>query len=230
MEDVVKRFLQVGAGAGYGDGAGCGDGCGAGCGAGYGDGDGDGDGRGYGYGIKSINARAVHRIDGVATILYAISLDDDMNGLAVGRVVRGDLTLEKTYIAKRGGFFAHGTTIAEAVADAEKKMYDDKTVDERVDAFVARFPSTDMFASGAELFRWHHTLTGSCKQGRETFCKNKGISLDAEFTILEFIKLTENAYGAEAIKALKERYIALQQQGGAKQEDGEKETGYRIVM
>ena len=40
--------------------------------------------------------------------------------------------------------------------------------------------------------------------GREQFCKEKGLDIDAEYTVREFISLTENAYGGDTIKQLKE--------------------------
>ena len=54
-----------------------------------------------------------------------------------------------------------------------------------------------------ELFTWHHVLTGSCKQGRESFCKQHGIDLDGDmFTIHEFVGLTKDSYGGDIIKRL----------------------------
>ena len=224
MEDVIMRFLSAGRGDGRGYGRGYGYGDGDGYGDGYGRGDGRGDGRGYGYGygygdgdgrcIKSINGFSVHLIDGVPTILRLIALDDDMNGVAIGRIVRSDLTMEKTYVAKRNGQFAHGSTLDEAVEAAEEKAFDELPVKERIDKFLAEFPLPDVFASGAELFKWHHVLTGSCRQGREMFCKEHGLSLEAEYTISQFIAMTLSVYGGDVIAELKDRYIALQQQGG----------------
>ena len=237
------RFLSAGYGDGYGDGDGDGDGFGRGYGygygygygdgygdgygRGYGDGYGDGYGRGDGYGdgdgfgwsIKSINGFSVHLIDGVPTILRLIALDDDMNGVAIGRIVRGDLTMEKTYVAKRNGQFAHGSTLDEAVRAAEEKAFDNLPVEERIDKFLAEFPLPDVFASGAELFKWHHVLTGSCRQGREMFCKEHGLSLEAEYTISQFVAMTLDAYGGDVIAKLRDRYIALQQQGGVNEEE-----------
>lgn len=40
--------------------------------------------------------------------------------------------------------------------------------------------------------------------GREQFARDHDVSLDGEMTVAEFIALTENAYGGEAIKRLKE--------------------------
>lgn len=58
----------------------------------------------------------------------------------------------------------------------------------------------------ADLFRWHHTLTGSCETGRRDFCRSRGIDVDNDsFTLDEFIELTENAYGGGIIKKLKKQ-------------------------
>ena len=248
MEDLIRRFLQIGYGNGYGygygngdgngdgygdgdgcgdgygdgygDGDGCGDGDGDGCGNGYGDGDGCGngygDGYGYGYGdgdgngngenIKRVNGYEVHRIDGVPTILRLVMLDDDNNGMAVGRIVQKDLTLEKTYIAKREGLFAHGRTMEEAVEAVIEKTMEQLPEEERIARFIEAYPLPDTYVHGAELFKWHHVLTGSCKQGREMFCKERGLSLDAEYTIAQFIELTKDAYGGAVIKKIKKAY------------------------
>lgn len=42
--------------------------------------------------------------------------------------------------------------------------------------------------------------------GRTAFVRNRGIDLDKTYTVDEFIELTENDYGSEIIKNLKERY------------------------
>ena len=42
--------------------------------------------------------------------------------------------------------------------------------------------------------------------GRDNFIQNHNINLDDEFTVKEFIEITENSYGGTIIKALKEFY------------------------
>lgn len=42
--------------------------------------------------------------------------------------------------------------------------------------------------------------------GRDNFVNNHGLNLEDEFTVKEFIRLTENDYGGEIIKQLKEYY------------------------
>lgn len=236
MEDVIKRFLSVfrGRGRGRGDGSGYGDGSGDGSGYGYGsssgysygygsgdgDGDGSGDGDGDGYGIKEYNGHAVHMIDRIPTILRLVSLDDEdgMNGFAVGRILKRDLSTEKAYVAKREGLFAHGKTLDEAIEAVQEKLMDMLPLEERVAKFLEAFPLVDSFASARELFKWHHTLTGSCLQGRRMFCQEHDIDMDAEYTILQFLDLTKDAYGGDVINFLRERYKELQNQGGINEE------------
>ena len=136
-------------------------------------------------------------------------MEDEANGWAVGRIIRNDLTTVKTYIAKRGFMFAHGATLQEAIDAVNTKLLAEKSMDERLDAFVAAYPLVDTFVSGHELFRWHNILTGSCLQGRKAFVTDRALDLDAEFTILEFIALTKNVFGGSVIKELEERYRSL---------------------
>ena len=51
--------------------------------------------------------------------------------------------------------------------------------------------------------RQRHVLTGSCKAGREAFCRDNGIDIENDtFTIHEFVSLTKDSYGGETIKKL----------------------------
>jgi hypothetical protein len=198
MESVIDRldvFLSPGDGYGYGDG--------------YGDGRGDGRGDGYGYGLEVYDGRKVHTVDGVPTLIYKFHLEDDANGWAVGRIIRADMSLEKTYIAKRDYMFAHGATLQEAIDAVNTKLLAEKSMGERLDAFVAAYPLVDTFVSGHELFWWHNILTGSCLQGRKAFVADRALDLDAEFTILEFMALTKNVFGGSVIEELEERYRSL---------------------
>ena len=171
----------------------------------YGDGNGDGNGNG----LKAYNGRDVYYIDGLPTLLYKVHVEDEANGWAVGRIIRNDLTTDKTYIAKRGFMFAHGATLQEAIAAVNAKLLAGKSMDERLDAFVEAYPLVDTFVSGHELFKWHNILTGSCLQGRKAFVADRALDLNGRFTILEFIALTRNAFGGNVIKRLEERYRSL---------------------
>ena len=198
MEKVskIQEFLAVGEfsfGYGYDSGYGYGNG--------YGNGYGDGDGNGYGNGsqIKSINGLRVYQVDSVATIIYNVH-----GNYAVGGILNSDLTITPCYIAKCGNFFAHGKTLREAFADTREKYESNAPLEDRISNFNAKFPDNDKPVSGRELFSWHHILTGSCRMGREQFCIDKGLDIDAEYTVRQFIRITEHAYGMNVIKQLKE--------------------------
>ena len=180
-----------GSGSGYGDGDGDGSGYGSGSGSGYGYGDGDG--------IKELNHQNVYIIDGISTII------DSVHGnYAKGKILNDDLTTKDCFIAKCGNFFAHGETLKQALSDATEKYNENKPLDERIKEFNEKFPLDDKPYNGSELFSWHHILTGSCLFGRQQFCSNKGLDVKDKYTIKQFISLTENDFGSDAIKKLKE--------------------------
>ena len=228
MEEQIKLFLSSGYGYGYGSGSGYGDGSGygsgygsgsgsgsgdgsgsgsgsvsgSGSGYGYGSGSGDGDGSGYGSGygdgIKTFNGDKVYIIDDIPTIIKHIH-----DNVAKGYILNDDFTLTKTFVAKENGKFAHGETLHDAFASLQEKLYDDSTEEERIEAFKKHFPDFTKKVSAKELFYWHHVLTGSCEQGRLSFCINKGIDIEKDsFTIYEFIELTKESYNGDIIKKL----------------------------
>lgn len=185
-----------GSGSGFGDGDGDGSGDGYGCGSGFGDG--DGSGFGDGYGIKSINGNNVYRIDGVPTIIVSVR-----NNIAKGFILQTDLSLTPCYIVKENNNFAHGNTLREAFEALQEKLYDDSTEEERIERFKEHFVDFSKKYTANELFIWHHILTGSCKAGRESFCRDKGINIEKDtFTIYEFIELTKNSYKGEIIRKI----------------------------
>ena len=213
MEEQIREFLSIyfgsGDGFGYGDGSGDGSGSGFGFGSGYGDGSGDGSGFGYGdgdgfgdgsgSGIKTFNGDKVYIIDDIPTIIKHVH-----DNVAKGYILNDDFTLTKTFVAKENGKFAHGETLHEAFASLQEKLYDDSTEEERLEAFKKHFPDFTKKVSAKELFHWHHVLTGSCKQGRLSFCTNKGIDIDNDtYTVHEFIELTQDSYGGDIIRKLK---------------------------
>ena len=219
MEEQIKLFLSSGDGSGdgsgygsgdgsgdgYGYGSGDGSGYGSGDGSGYGDGsgsgDGSGDGSGYGdgSGVNMFNGDKVYIIDETPTIIKSVR-----DNIAKGYILNGDFTLTPTFIVKDDGKFAHGETLHEAFFALQEKLYDNSTEEERLEAFRAHFPDFAKKISAKELFHWHHVLTGSCKQGRLSFCTNKGIDIDKDaYTIHEFIELTQDSYGGHIIKKLK---------------------------
>ena len=228
MEDKIKQFLNTGSGYGYGYGYGSGDGYGygygygSGDGYGYGSGDGSGDGSGYGYGdgsgdgsgygsgdgygygsgdgsgVKSVNGNTIYIVDNIPTIITNVK-----GNIAKGFIFQSDLSLTPCFIVKGNNQFSHGSTLHEAFESLQEKLYDDSTEEERIDKFKENFSDFSKKYSAKELFVWHHILTGSCKAGRESFCRDKGIDVDNDkFTVYEFIELTRNSYGGEVIRKL----------------------------
>ena len=196
-----------GYGSGYGDGSGDGSGYGSGSGngsgygSGYGSGDGDGSGYGSGYwyeGIGAINGHPVWLIDDVPTVITAIC-----RNIAKGYIVNRDLTLTPCFIAKGQGRFAHGETAKKAVEALQEKIFAMDT-EAAIEAFVAEFEPKKKYPA-RDFYTWHHRLTGSCEMGRKQFFRDGGYDLEHDtFTVDEFIQITENAYGGEIIRKLKE--------------------------
>lgn len=219
LETKIKNFLNLsygsGNGYGYGDDYGddYGDGSGNGYGSGYGYGDGsvygygsgsvygDGYGDGSGYGVKEVNGDTVYIVDDVPTIIKSVR-----DNIAQGFILQRDLTLKPCYIVKEQNMFAHGDTLHDAFTALQEKLYDDSTEEERIEAFRKKFPEYDTLYPNRDLFTYHHVLTGSCRLGRESFCKDKGIDLDGSTTVREFIELTKDSYGGDVICKLPEVY------------------------
>ena len=201
MEDVkIREWLNDNPkNSGYGYGSGSGSGYGYGSGDGDGSGSGDGYGSGDGDGIKSFWNDTVYIIDGVQTIIRQIK-----GNVAKGFILNKDFTLEPCYIVKGNGYFAHGKDIREAQSSLREKIFEDMDSDEAIEQFMSKFEK-DKSYKGTEFFEWHHYLTGSCLMGRQSFVRNHGLDLEKEYTVAEFIELTENDYGSEIIKQLKER-------------------------
>lgn len=149
------------------------------------------------FGLKSINGNTVHIIDNMPTIITSIH-----NNIAKGFIILTDLKLIPCYIVKDGNRFAHGDTLKDAFMSLQEKLYDDSTEEERIEAFKQKFPKYDDKYSNRDLFAYHHVLTGSCRMGRETFVADKGLSLDGETSIREFVELTKDSYGGKIIKKL----------------------------
>ena len=192
--EKVKKFLEIG--SGYGSGYGSGDG------SGYGSGDGYGYGSGYGSGdgIKSFDGKCVYLIDDVQTIIASV-----FGNTALGYILRDDLTLERCYVAKGRNMFAHGETLEEAVEALQEKIFETLDTDDKIDAFIEEADLEKKYPA-KYFYDWHHKLTGSCEMGRKDFASRNGIDLEKDsYTVEEFIRITENAYGGDVIKQLKER-------------------------
>ena len=193
MEDVklqekIKEFLSID--NGYGDGSGSG--------SGYGDG--SGSGSGYG-GLAEINGKKIYLVDSVPTIFCSIK-----GNVAKGFILQSDLTMTPCYVVKGNNLFAHGDDLHEAMAALTDKMFDDMPEEERIAEFIKAHPDKDKTYPNHDLFDWHHKLTGSCMAGRNAFMKDRGLTLDGETTVTDFIKLTESAYGGSTIRKLAEQY------------------------
>lgn len=205
-----------GSGYGYNDGSGSGSGSGPDYGSVDGDGSGSGDGSGYGYvdgsgsgsgfrsrdGILSFCGQRVYQIDDVPTLV-----DHVHGGVAMGRILREDLTTESCYIVKQGSLFAHGETLRAAMEALRDKLFEDMPEEERIVEFVKAHKWGKQYPS-ADYYDWHNRLTGSCDMGRSEFAKSHGYRLtdDELLTVEEFIDLTEGSYGGDIIRRLREAY------------------------
>ena len=141
-------------------------------------------------------------IDGVPTIINSV-----IGNLAKGEILNKDFTTTPVYIARVGNFFAHGRTLREAYDEAAEKYNEKTPLKDRIFRFRNTFLDPDDKIPARELYRWHHILTGSCKAGRDAFARDNGINVDKDsFTVREFIRLTCNSYGSDAIRKLAEAY------------------------
>jgi len=222
----------AGSGDSYGDGDGSGYGSGYGSGDGYGYGNGDGDGSGYGYSNGSgygsgsgsssgsssgsgsscgfsygsgsgykINNDYIHDIDNLPTIIKSIK-----GQIAKGYIVNDDLSMTKTFVVKSldNNYFTHGKSIKKAFESLEEKIIADLDVEERIDLFLSEL-DTDKKYEFKYFFGWHGKLTGSCLQGREVFCKNKGLEMEQKMDIHEFLDICRGEYGWSVMCQVKER-------------------------
>ena len=199
-------------GSGYRDGYGYGSGGYSGSGDGHSNGSGDGSGFSEGYGsedgsgeggdvsvmnIKTFNGHIIDYIDGVPTIITNIH-----NNVASGFIIRFDMMLIPCYVAKAGNYFAHGKTLKDAVEDAEAKEMREMSIEERIEKFIEVFGSLDSEHTGKEFYDWHNYLTGSCRMGRDKFCKENGIDLTKKYSVRYFLNITKNSYGGDIIKQI----------------------------
>ena len=153
-----------------------------------------------GSGLNKYNSCNVYLIDGIQTILYYVNFSCK---IAQGCIINLDLTLTPCYIVKESNYFAHGKSLKDAYLSLQEKLNQNLTIPERIEKFKNNFKDFNLKIKASELFNWHNLLTGSCKFGRESFCKDHNIDISKDsFTIYEFIELTENSYGGEVIKQL----------------------------
>ena len=230
--EEVKRFLFIqnsnygldyggnkGSDDGYGFGFGSGKGSDGGYGFGYGSSVGSGfgsessnDGSGFGYGtvfrfgygngdVIALNDNIVDYIDDVPTIIIQVH-----GNFAYGYIVKEDLTLEPCFIAKVGNSFAHGKTLKDAVADAKAKETKRLPIEERIEKFIEVFGPLDSEHTGKEFYDWHHILTGSCRMGRDGFCKSHNIDLAQKYSVRYFLSITKDSYKSDVINLIIKAY------------------------
>ncbi len=192
-----NRGSKNGTGEGYGISYGKGNENGT----GYGNGNGFDDIADYNKDITFINGYRVYIIDCTPTLIYQIR-----DNYAKGAILNSDLTLTPCFIARVGNCFAHGETLHEAVQDAQEKAIEDSPLEERIQQFIQKYPDPDKPVPFAELFNWHHTLTGSCRLGREQFVEQHQLDTNAEYSPRFFIELTKDDFGGEIIEQLAEAY------------------------
>ena len=226
VEEKLKAFLAVsygygsgsgygsgygsGSGSGYGSGYGSGDGSGSGSGygdgdgygygdgSGYGSGDGSGSGSGYGDGVSRFDGHPVAIVDDTQTVFFSIH-----GNVAKAAILQDDLTFRPCYVVKGGNCFAHGETLQQAQAALEQKLFANMPIGERIQAFLTTFQPGQAY-SNQLFFDWHNRLTGSCEMGRKAFAQQHGIDVEnGAMTPEQFIAMTENAYGRDAIRQLK---------------------------
>jgi hypothetical protein len=140
-------------------------------------------------------------IDEVPTIITAVR-----GNVAKGVILQSDLTFTPCFIVKDNNQFAHGNTLREAMIALTDKLFDDMPEEERIAEFIKTHPDPNAAYPNQDLFEWHHRLTGSCLAGRNAFVKDKGLSLDGETTVQDFITLTKYAYNGSVIVNLAKAY------------------------
>jgi len=207
-----------GNGSGYGNGNGNGDGSGNGFGSGSGNGSGSVSGNGFGDGHGSgsdygngfgdgngdnftlirLRGKTVYYIDSIPCHIIALH----HNVAKVEVINTSDFTLSDAYVAKYKNCFAHGDTVKKAMSDAVNKHFSTRNIEERIREFKTKFKNGIKYCA-TDFYEWHGILTGSCELGRTQFMNQHNIKSTDEFTIDEFVEITEGAWGSEVIRRVK---------------------------
>ena len=142
------------------------------------------------------------------SLLYFTALDTrfSISSKIIFWSVQSDLTMTPCYVVKGNDMFAHGDDLHKAMAALTEKLFEDMPEEERIAEFIKAHPDLEKAYPNEDLFIWHNKLTGSCLAGRKAFVKDRGLTMEGETTVADFIKLTENAYGGSTIKALAKAY------------------------
>ena len=99
-----------------------------------------------------------------------------------------------------------GQTSKKAMQALQAKIFRNMDTEELIGQFRNKFNNTSKY-KGTTFYEWHHILTGSCEMGRDNFVKEHNLSLNKMYSVKDFIELTEDDYGGEIIKELKEYYL-----------------------
>ena len=168
----------------------------------YGYGYGDGDGSGYGSNIiiKMLHKNFVFEIDGMSFIPLKIK-ESFVAGISVSKKYFSET---KCFLGKFENCIAHGSSIKEAILSAQEKYFSSFDFEQKKEQFLKLFEEKGKL-SVKELYFWHGALTGSCRFGRSEFQKEHNLKDDDLLSLSEFIKLTENSFGGEKIKLLKNK-------------------------
>ncbi len=62
----------------------------------------------------------------------AVKFIEERNRMCGTMTLRRDLTTEECYVARQGGFFAHGRTLAKAMEALREKLFEDMTAESRL--------------------------------------------------------------------------------------------------
>ena len=159
---------------------------------------------GFGYGngdVTELNGNIIDYIDNVPSVITQVH-----GNIACGYIVKADLTIESCFIAKVGNSFAHGKTLKNAVTDAKAKETKRLPIEERIEKFIEIFGPLDSEHTGKEFYDWHHILTGSCRMGRDGFCKSRNIDLAQKYSVRYFLNITKDSYGGDVINLIIKAY------------------------
>ena len=202
QEDSIN--LENGTGYGYGTST-SGDESGVGYGQGTAVGNcfvnGDGYCEAFSGGIKSINGDELILVDGIYIHIEKVVSD----GILYGYSLNEDFTTKPLWAVKGDNYVGIGITMERAEDSLFKRTFRDTSHEERIAQFVKEHP-VDKPYSNADLIEWHHKLTASCRRGIRLFLAKHGITRDGYTTVSEFIRLTENDFGGDIIKKLKDYY------------------------
>ena len=189
IEEQFRKWIKS-----YGSGYGSGDGSVDGSGSGSGDGSGDGSN----IIIKMLHKNFVFEIDGMAFIPLKVK-ENFTAGISVSKK---DFSETKCFLGKFENYIAHGSSIKEAILSAQEKYFSSFDFEQKKEQLLKLFEEKGKL-SVKELYFWHGALTGSCRFGRSEFQKEHNLKDDDLLSLSEFIKLTENSFGGEKIKLLK---------------------------